>query len=596
MFSVPGKYILIATIAAMLSIIHTSPSAGIQRTGSMDRLTRYAIILALSLSCAEICSVATSQAGLQNKPSKKATGSVSGRITIKGKGKGGITVGVRAGDFGSQMGPLLKAITDRDGNFRITDLPAGNYQVAPVAPAFVVSDFNSFGSRGKALILSAGETVDGIDFSMVRGGVITGKVSHADGRPVIEERIHVVPVEQTDGQGQGSPTQSGSAFQTDDRGIYRVFGLLAGRYKISVGQGSDTFGNSSGGGPGRPVYDLVFHSDATNPNEAKVVELGEGAEVTNIDITVGQSLSGFSATGVVIDSETNKPVANLRFGVQRIVGERGNFVGISAQSDRLGAFRFENLTPGKYSVVNMPQPNSDLRGDSVSFEVVDQDVTGLVLRASRGASVSGTVVLEGTHDKTVQSKIAQLRLHAYNRNEIGGSGFVESCSINPDGSFRMSGLQAGVAQFQLSAQDRRLLTGYVISRVEIDGVVLPRGVEIKSGEQIFGVRIVVIYGSGSVRGTIKVENGLLPTNARLTVRLMKPEDPSVMVGRQDVDARGRFAVEGVPAGSYELHVNAFIPGSRTRPPSSRQSITVTEGSVTEVEVVLDLEANPSTRP
>jgi hypothetical protein len=136
----------------------------------------------------------------------------------------------------------------------------------------------------------------------------------------------------------------------------------------------------------------------------------------------------------------------------------------------------------------------------------------------------------------------------------------------------------------------------MISRVEVDGVVLPRGVEIKSGEQIFGVRIVVIYGSGSVRGTIKVENGQLPANARLMVRLMKPEDPSFMVGRQEIDARGRFTVEGVPAGSYELYVSAFIPGSRARPPSSRQSVTVAEGSVTEVEAVIDLDPNLSPKP
>lgn len=568
------------------------PNARILRTPFMGRLTHFAIILALTLSCAVICSSANSPASLQYKTSKKATGTVSGRITVKGKGKAGIVVGIRTGEFGPQMGPLLKAITDQDGNYRITDLPAGNYQVAPVAPAFVVSDFSSFGSRGKALILAEGENVEGLDFSMVRGGVITGKVSHADGRPVIEERISVILAEQT--AGQGPTTQSGSAVQTDDRGIYRVFGLPAGRYKVAVGQGPDTpFG---GVGPGRPTYERVFHPDVTDVNEAKVIELSEGSEGTNVDITVGQRISGFAAAGLVIDSETNKPIANLRFGLMRIIGERPDFISTSVQSDRFGAFRFENLTPGKYSVVNMPQPNSDLRGNSVTFEVVDQDVTGIIVRASRGASVSGTVVLEGTHDRAAQSKLAQLRLHAYNRNEMGGSGFVESSSINPDGSFRISGLQAGMAQFQLSAQDRRLLTGYMISRVEVDGVVLPRGVEIKSGEQIFGVRIVVIYGSGSVCGTIRVENGALPANARFMVRLIKPEDPSFMVGRQDVDTRGRFTVEGVPAGSYELYISAFIPGSRVRPASSRQSVTVTEGSATEVEAVLDLDPNLSPRP
>jgi len=72
----------------------------------MDRLTRYAIIFVLSLSCVQLFSLADSQATLQNKTSKKATGSVSGRITIKGKGKGGIIVGLRAGDLGPQTTPI----------------------------------------------------------------------------------------------------------------------------------------------------------------------------------------------------------------------------------------------------------------------------------------------------------------------------------------------------------------------------------------------------------------------------------------------------------------------------------------------------------
>jgi hypothetical protein len=555
----------------------------------MNGLTHYAIILALSFSCTEICLAATSHRSLQNKTSKKVTGSISGRITIKGKGKGGIVVGARAGDSMPGMVPLLKAITDQDGNYRVANLPGGSYQITPIAPAYVISDFNSFGRQGKVVMLTAGENVEGIDFQIVRGGVISGKVNHADGRPLIEERIHVVPVEPTDRQAISFSMQSASVFQTDDRGFYRIFGLPPGKYKISIGQGSNSFGDNIGG-PSRSTYELTFYSDPANPNEAKVVDLGEGAEATNIDITVGQRISAFAAAGVVIDRETNKPIPNLRFGLQRMIGDRGSFVSVSVQSDRLGAFQFENLTPGKYSVVNMPQPNTELRAESVTFEVVDQDVSGLIVRASKGASVSGTVVVEGAPDKTAQSRIGRFSLHAYNRNEIGGSGFVESSLINPDGSFLIKGLQAGVIQFQLSAQDRGSLTGFVISRVELDGVVLPRGVEIEPGQNISGVRIFVNYGSGSVRGIIKVEKGSLPANTRYMVRLTKSDDPSITVGRTDVDARGRFSVEGVPAGAYELYVQVFIPESRVRPPTSRQSINVTEGSVTEVEVVLDLEA------
>lgn len=564
------------------------PNARTPRTPFMGRLTRYTIILALGLSYAGFC--LTSQANAQNKTIKKPTGSVSGHVTVKGKGKAGIVVSV-LGDFGSRSAPIPKATTDHDGNYRINDLAAGTYQIAPVAPAYVGGEFTSFGQRGKVLILSEGESVEGIDFSLVRGGVITGKVSMADGRPVVEERITIAAADQA--ERRGPMPQIGLPFQTDDRGIYRIFGLPAGKYKVSIGQSQDSY--FSVARPGRPTYERVFYPDATNPDEAKIVELSEGTEATNIDITVGQSITGFAASGVAMDGQTNQPLANMRFGLRRMVDERGaSFVGSTAFSNRLGEFRFESLTPGKYSAYMMPQPNSELRGDPINFEIVDQDVSGLMFRTSMGGSVSGTIVLEGSHDKAVQNKLAQMQVQAYVRSEIPDSGYAKVSSINLDGSFRIGGMQAGVAQFQLTSQDRRPVTGYVISRVERDGVVFPRGLEIGSGEQISGLKIFVTYGSGTVRGTIKIENGTLPADARLMVRLVKPEQQSSM--GSTVDARGRFVIEGIPAGTYDLWVNSYVPNARTRQPSTKQSVIVTEGGVTELEVVLDLDPNLSPKP
>jgi len=179
----------------------------------------------------------------------------------------------------------------------------------------------------------------------------------------------------------------------------------------------------------------------------------------------------------------------------------------------------------------------------------------------------------------------------------GGVVFAQLSPIGPDGSFRVGGLQPGTAFFQLSAQDRSVATGFVVSHVERNGAVLQRGLEIKSGEQVLGVKVVVVYGAGIVRGTVKVENGPLPTGARFSIRLANPDAPSKIIGRtQGADARGRFVIEGVPAGSYDLLVNVYTPASRPRQPASKQKVTVTEGSVVEVEPVIVLENSQSPNP
>ena len=55
---------------------------------------------------------------------------------------------------------------------------------------------------------------------------------------------------------------------------------------------------------------------------------------------------------------------------------------------------------------------------------------------------------------------------------------------------------------------------------------MPRGIEVKDGEQVGGIRVIVAYGNGSIRGVVKLENGSLPASVQIYVRLAKPGENS----------------------------------------------------------------------
>ena len=151
------------------------------------------------------------------------------------------------------------------------------------------------------------------------------------------------------------------------------------------------------------------------------------------------------------------------------------------------------------------------------------------------------------------------------------------------------GLQPGLTMFFFSSRGE----GLHIARVERDGVVQPGGIDLKDGEQVTGIRIVVGYGNATLRGEIKFENGSLPPNAQLYVNLNRVLDdanaPNVSWGggQPQVDARGRFLAEGLMPGTYEVTLNVYIPNT-PNPPHARQQVIVTAGSVTEVTINLDL--------
>jgi hypothetical protein len=552
----------------------------------MSNLIRYVLFVALSLSCMGMQRPADGQTSPQRKTIRKTpTGSISGRVTIRGKGKAGIVVGLRPAEYRAEQGTTLKGMTDAQGNYRIADVSAGNYLVAPIAPAFVVSDLNSFGERGKALVLAEGEGVEGIDFSLERGGVITGKVTTADGRPVIEERVYLLPVDPTANQ-RGGYQFSG---QTDDRGIYRMFGLARGRYKVAVGQSED---GRYGGGAGRPYYRQTFHPDVSDISKATVVEVTEGSETANVDLTLGRAAQTYSVSGRVVEGESEQPLANVRLGLQRILDARGRSFGNTITiSNSQGEFRLENVTPGKYTVFLLPQPESSLRVDEGAFEIIDRDVEGLVVKTANGATLSGNILLENSDDKAVLAKLQTLSVNAYVESETPSMG--HRATISSDGSFHLSGLETGTARISLATRDS-LFKGFSVSRIERDGIIQPDGILIKAREEIIGVRLIVSYGNASIRGVIKAENGTLPADARIFIRVGKAGEATSTIRPPLVDARGHFILEGLAGGTYDLVTTVFTPGRQRGPqPVAKQQVTVTDGAVTEVTITIDLDQKTS---
>ena len=510
-------------------------------------------------------------ANAQSAVDKASTSSITGKVTIGGKGASGLVVGLASSTPSSSIHITnLKAVTDDDGNYRIKNVPPGTYKVVVAAPAYVQSDGLT------PVIVGENEVAENIDVTLVRGGVITGKVIDADGRPVLEERVFF------------SLTTPSRAFppmrtvRTDDRGVYRAFGLPAGRYTVSAGNDSiSSFLWASAG------HQRTYHPRAVNPADATVIQVNEGGEATNVDITLGRQLSKYTARGRIIDDETSQPLPNAHIGL-RLFFDVGGGTGYTsktnvAESTKNGEFKLENLPPGKYAVYLDSPTESESFSEPVRFEVIDQDIEGLLIKTSKGGTASGVVVLEGTHDPTVRANLAKTQISPYVSNE-----FRPNVNINPDGSFRLTNLPAG--RLTLNLPDNR--DHLRVMRIERAGVVYPGGIEVKEREQITGLRVVVGQANGKIRGLLKLPNGLeLPATARLRVSIRRTEDPPTVYISVEADARGQFLVDELVPGTYEFNVGVVgVPGNQ-RPRLARptQTVVVTNGAIADVNITLQMQ-------
>ncbi|MDX6695078.1 MAG: hypothetical protein QOF02_2681 [Blastocatellia bacterium] len=525
------------------------------------------------------------------------TGTITGRITVGDKPARGVTVVLLTGNpYGPERKPQARATTDAEGRFRLSNVPAGRHEVVPVAPAFVVPGTRTgYGSQGKSVNLVEGETIDKIDFALVRGGVITGRVTDADGRPVIAEHPQLTQADQSNGQRSPLFFNSNS-FETDDRGIYRMYGITPGRYRLSVGvdskEGAVRIGFGRGG-----FFARTFHPGVTDEAKATIIEVTEGSEATNVDITLGRRADTYAVSGRVVDAATGKPVANMAVGYGSLTpeGKQMQGFGFGNRTDADGNFRFDGLVPGRYAAfaANFEQQTEDYNVP-VPFEINEGDATGVVIKLRRGASISGMVVIEGASDRSVLAKISQLRIVAYQESEeLSAPSYGQGRLVGADGSFTISGLSPGKVRLMLGGWPPP--KGFSLLRVERDGVEQRAGImEVAAGSQLTGVRIVVEHGTGVVRGQVQVENGELPEGTRLYVSARRPGQSEPSLPGAEVDARGRFVMEGLPPGEYQLRLAGRLGMGGQHLPPVTQNVTVTNAVETEVTLTLNFSAKDET--
>jgi hypothetical protein len=274
-------------------------------------------------------------------------------------------------------------ITDASGEFAFQRLPAGAFTLAASHPQnqFLASNYGQRrpGGQGQYIQLTDGQKIT-LKLPMQRGAVISGLVVGPTGEPQPSVQVRA---SRYDGSSGFRRLQTVRYAQTDDRGVYRIFGLQPGDYLISAtpnaadlqyamqaGVDIDLVERTIMAGPirppstagglasvavpltTRPPADQVYYSpsylptyapNATTLADATVVTVGPSEEKTGVDIQV-RLVSSTLIQGVVstpLDAGvtvqlwllSDDPAAQFPQGNQTAV-------------QRTGSFAFQGVAPG----------------------------------------------------------------------------------------------------------------------------------------------------------------------------------------------------------------------------------------------------------
>jgi hypothetical protein len=473
-------------------------------------------------------------------------------------GMAGVTVILTPGASPSASpGNYRRSITtDEEGKFRFANLPSRPYNLLVVGSREYAQPF-AVTASGERRYYRIGENVH---ITLIRGGVITGRVTNALGEPVIGIQVSAIRRREHDGrltiEAIGSRPR-----QTDDRGIYRLYGLRPGSY-IVVAKSNPRFDAEA------YYHETPTYYPSSTRDAAVEVTVASGSEATGIDIRYRGEL-GHAISGRI--TYANQSGQGPRARIYLNYATTG--MSIDMKDADSGGFAFYGVPDGEYELTAEDNGGSDGAVSQPSRVMVrGADVNGIELKLSQRSSIAGKVVFE-THPQRCEERRVpapeEVVLRAY-RDKAVETAFVanlfSSRDATADGKGEFTLKRLVPARYRLQA----LLPGenWYLKSITIPAPAPTRdaadigrsGVLLKSGEHASGITVTIAEGAASLRGHVTPEKEGARLPAKLVIHLIPAEPASAdnVLRYAEVIAErdGVFAFNNVAPGKYRLTVRA----------------------------------------
>jgi protocatechuate 3,4-dioxygenase beta subunit len=446
------------------------------------------------------------------------------------------------------LAPKITATTSKDGLFELHDLPSGSLTLTATAAAWAAPE-------PQTLDAMPDEVVEGLMFTMLTGGSISGEVLDDEGDP---ETGALVQIQTTGGSKQ-------TITHTDENGEFLVEKLEPGKWQV-IAISSD-------------VQDVTDQAEMLKNLKMDMVDVVDGETV--------HVILGSPPEDPVHLSGRIEPADSVSGGIAILIPEGDNLLGAMRMTsiDEEGHFEIDLDGPGKYVITIQTTPQGGVGQDSVEFqeELPAQREITRVFRLP-GGSISGRV--RDAHGRP----IAAIRVSLYadggtSTGTLSGGKYTET-TTDADGSYSIGHLSAG--SYTVGAGGRSL-NAIMNSGGEFGRKVLG-GLIVGEDKELGGVDFE-LEGAGTIEGRVVGSDGKPVASASLFVR----DEAGNLLERISLATTGNdgsFSYSGVAAGHYTISARSKTetsPAPVTVVVRSGESATaelrLTTGTILEISVV-----------
>ncbi len=495
--------------------------------------------------------------------------------------------------FANDIRENRMATTDENGAYEFKDVRAGRYTISASKGSYLTISYGQQRATDapKPLQILENQTVERLDLTLQRGGVITGRVVDEYGEPAPEIQIAVQRYMFMQGQRRLVP--SGRPTTTNDIGEFRLFDIPPGQYYLSA-----TWRNPNMG-PNAPndgtAYAPTFFPGTTNANDAQRITLAAGQQVDNV-VMILNPIKAARVSGTATGAD-GKPMAPAMIMVTQTNTGFGFSMSGTAQVRPDGTFTVAGLAPGDYSLraQRMGGPSPDGPETALAnVTVAGEDVSDVHLFAAKPSKLSGRVIVDPAAASSLPPTL-MLSLFPVNMAGIPAPP-PPPVRIGDDFTFEMKSTP-GRMRFALGGGFNASPTGWALRSVRLNGIdVTDAGIEFRPNEEISGVEIELTNKLTTISGLVTNSRGE-PSKDYTAIIFAQDKArwtaPSRYQSSGRPDQDGRFKITGLPQGEYYIiAIDRIEPGQQGDPDflesvrSRATSLSLNEGETKTVDLRL----------
>jgi len=521
----------------------------------------------------------------QTKTSK--SGSITGRVVDEsGQPLANAQVSIEPVEGIRSTGPTR---TDREGTFKVTGLEPVPYRVEAFMPAYISSSHEEESDPPKQYKVG-----DSVTFVLTKGGVITGTVTTATGDPVVGITVRAM-----------TSSEMVRESLTDDRGIYRIYGLPTGTYTVVAG-GSHDYAYTELGA--FDTYVPTYAPSSTRDTAAEI-NVRAGEETSNVDIrfrgergrTISGTASGLGVEGGFTINLTTAGRADSQLNISNF-NQPGN-----------SQFAFLGIADGDYYLTaqSHSQSGEGALSEPKLIKVRGADIEDINLTIRALGSISGRVVLEESRKGECQGKepptFKTMSISAWHKDSEAARNQPEfiwsmGAEVNPDsqGNFTIRNLAPSqyyfYAEFEVGSWYLKSISitpsattgaGSGLARKAMD--VTRAWTNVKTGDRLSGLVFTLAQGAASFQGQVVLSEVETPPEGVLFYLVPAEREAAEDVLRfygMETTEEGKIELPNLAPGRYWIFAQPANDTARSR----FTKMSLPDGTETRARLRRDAEA------